>query len=65
MSISEGEPTILRLPNELLIEIIDYVPERWSLSLVCKHFYDVVCTIEKGLHKISLYDEKAVSSMRD
>lgn len=52
---------IFKFPNELVIHIFQYIPERWSLSLVCKHFYEVVCTIEKNSQKILLNDEKFVS----
>lgn len=54
-------PLIFKFPNELVIHIFKYVPERCSLSLVCKHFYEVVCTIEKNSQKILLNDEKFVS----
>lgn len=58
----QDDSIIFKLPNELLIQIFKYVPERWNLSLVCKHFYEVVCTIEKNSQKILLNDEKFVST---
>jgi hypothetical protein len=61
MTVNNQEAMILRLPNELLMKIIEYTPERFDISMVCVKFHDIVCTLEQKSHKIALKDEKMVS----
>lgn len=48
------------LPNELLMAIFEFIPERWNIAATCRQFYQVVCAIEKNLYKVVLTDEKMV-----
>lgn len=37
---------ILGLPNEVLVEIFQYVPNKMPLKLVCQDFYKIICRME-------------------
>jgi F-box-like len=54
------ENSIEKLPTELLINIFKYIPDRWSISLVSRLFYEVVCKIEQNIYEISIQDKNLV-----
>lgn len=61
MTVNNQEAMILQLPNELLMKIIEFVPERFDISMVCVKFHEIVCTLDRKSHKIALKDENTVS----
>lgn len=42
------------LPPEIVCHILTFVPDRYNAALVCKDFYQHVCTIEKDYYKLNL-----------
>lgn len=44
------------LPVEILIKIIEVVPNRWNLSMVNKNFYELCCEIDAFQFKMKLID---------
>lgn len=44
------------LPTEVLLEIFNYVPNRWNLTLVCWDFYEIVCEVERERFSMNLTD---------
>lgn len=61
MSFNSVDPLILQLPKELLMEILEYVPRRWNVALVCIQFYEVICMLERNLFKLNVKNENIVS----
>lgn len=43
-------------PSEILLEIVNHVPVRWSLSLVSFKFYEIVCEIERNKFCLTIVD---------
>lgn len=35
------------LPSEILLKIFNYIPDRRSVALVNRRFYDAVCTLDE------------------
>lgn len=62
--ITKDAATILQLPTELLIKLFEYIPERWSIALVCRQFYEVLCKVDKKSYKLVVRDEKMVRDNR-
>lgn len=50
--------SILNLPNDVLMDIFDYVPNKKLLSLTCKHFYKIICKLEANRLPIAISDDK-------
>jgi len=44
------------LPEEILIHIIKFLPNRWNLSLVNWSFYELVCKVEADKYRLKLID---------
>lgn len=44
------------LPLEILINIVDKIPNRWNLSQVNWKFYELCCDIEANRFRIELID---------
>lgn len=44
------------IPEEILIYILEHIPNRWNLSLVNWSFYDLVCKIETNQYRLRLID---------
>lgn len=61
MTVNNQDAMILQLPNELIMKIIECIPERFETSLVCGKFYEIVCTLERKRHRIDVRDENMVN----
>lgn len=48
----ENEKGLLQLPDEVLIEILSFVPNRFEVAQVCKTFYELICIIDKNRYKL-------------
>lgn len=49
-----------QLPEEVLMEILSFLPNRFEVAPVCKKFYDLICIIDKNRFALKvdeLYDE--------
>ena len=46
------------LPTEVVRYILTFVPTRHQASLVCKEFYEHICSIEKDYYKLELNSVK-------
>lgn len=44
------------LPEEILIHIIKFLPNRWNLSQVNCSFYELICKIEENKYRLKLID---------
>lgn len=49
-----GDFTIL--PEEILIHVIKFLPNRWNLSLVNWSFYELICKVEANKYRLKLID---------
>lgn len=49
----ENTKELLQLPDEILLQILIFVPNRFEVSQVCKKFYEIVCAIEKNRFALS------------
>lgn len=45
---------ILELPEEVIREILLYVPNRFNVATSCNLFYELVCNIERDLYKLKI-----------
>lgn len=43
---------LLLLPYEVLLEILSFVPDRFTVSQTCKKFYELICVIDKNHYKL-------------
>lgn len=53
---------LLDLPDELLLEILTYIPQNELVSLACKQFYSLVCDYEKDRHPLELSYSELIDS---
>lgn len=51
---------LMMLPDEVLLEILSFVPDRFEVSQVCKKFYELICVIDRNRYKLCIgnYGEK-------
>lgn len=58
---------LLDLPDEVLLEVLSYIPQNESISLTCKQLYSLVCDFEKDrqleLNYSQLIDSDIMSSI--
>lgn len=58
----EMEKKMLDLPDEVLLVIFSFVPNRFKASQVCHKFYELVCEIDKNKFVMKIKpDENGVS----
>lgn len=50
----EGEVELLQLPEEVLRNILSFVPIRFEVASVCKKIYKIVCDIDKNKYKLNI-----------
>lgn len=50
----ENAKDLLQLPDNVLTEILSFLPNRFDLALVCKKFYELISESEKNLYKIKV-----------
>jgi len=52
---------ILDLPDEMLLKILNDVPNRYEASLTCQRFYEMVCVIEANKFVMNAVEQKKVN----
>lgn len=51
-------------PIEILLHIFGFIPNKWSLSLACWKFYEIICETEKEKFCLKLIDVSNDNSQR-
>lgn len=54
---SNEDSFLLQLPEELLMMIITYIPNRLALSTTCKQIYGIVCLLERNCFTLAVTPE--------
>jgi hypothetical protein len=47
--------------NEILMQILCFVPDKSNVALTCKRFYEIVCKLQENQLKIDFKNENFVS----
>lgn len=45
---------IMNIPDEVLMKILSFVPNRINIAPVCKKFYELICEIDKNMYKLKV-----------
>lgn len=44
----------MKIPDEALMKILSFVPNRMNISSVCKKFYELICEIDRNQYKMKV-----------
>jgi hypothetical protein len=45
---------IMKIPDEVLMKILAFVPNRFDVAPVCKKFYELICKIDENKYKLKV-----------
>ena len=52
-----------RLPNEVLLNILSLIDDRFNVSMTCKKFYEITCRIERYRRIVKINADKVRSAI--
>lgn len=45
---------LMQFPDEILLNILSFVPKRFEVATVCKKFYELICEIDRNKYVLTI-----------
>lgn len=45
---------LMQFPDEILVNILSFVPNRFEVASVCRKFYELICKIDSKKYKLNV-----------